>query len=74
MYNFNGWELSNSPEIKRVVEYILNASYSLISKKEWMELLLFKKWSQKISAVAILLGPKKLPLNKKPLMVAEIRR
>ena len=32
----------------------------LISKKDWIELLLFKKWSQKISAVAILLGPKRL--------------
>ena len=32
----------------------------LISKKDWIELLLFKKWSQKIAAAAILLGPKKL--------------
>ena len=33
----------------------------LISKKkDWIELLLFKKWSQKISAAAILPGPKTL--------------
>ena len=32
---------------------------TLISKKDWIELL-FKKWSQKIAAAAILLGPKKL--------------
>ena len=33
---------------------------ALISKKDWIELLLFKKWSQKIAAAATLLGPKKL--------------
>ena len=40
---------------------MLFVSYkSLISKKDWIELLLFKKWGRKFAAAAILLGPKKV--------------
>ena len=59
------WSLpcKRSPSLLGVLWYRIDA-YSpvepLISKKYWIELLLFEKWSQKIAATTILLGPKAL--------------
>ena len=62
------WSLpcKRSPSLLGVLWYRIDA-YSpvepLISKKYWIELLLFEKWSQKIAAAAILLGPKALRIR-----------
>ena len=56
--DFNGWGKSCIFLFSVYLwQYVI---WSTDLKKDWIKLLLFKKWSQKIAAAALLLGPKKL--------------